>query len=217
MRGLDRRPEHPRARRSLAVLVAAAGVLSACGAGAAEGQGQIEITKTTLDADSSAAVQGGADDDATAADDADEVGADGVTVPAYRQPPALPEGSGCMPTETEGLPTGRWFGYLIEVDADSFTFDLACRFVSTQAAIAAEEDGEFIAAGSTVYIRNEVADRRIVETNPGISINEFDDDGEDVQTGAFYPQWFVTAPTGIPVWVTKDPTRVSKITLVVES
>lgn len=212
MRGPRRRPEFAGAHRGLAVLIAASAVLSACGAGAAEGQGQIEITKTTLAA--------GADTTTPAADTADDsADADesGVTVQTYRQPPALPEGSGCTPAESEGLPTGRWFGYLIDVSADSFTFDLACRFVSTQAAIAAEEDGEFIAAGSTVYIRNEIADRRIVETNPGISINEFDDDGEDVQTGAFYPQWFVTAPTGIPVWVTKDPTRVSKITLVVES
>lgn len=194
------------------MLIAASAVLSACGAGAAEGQGQIEITKTTLAAGADTTAP--SDDQADVADGTDE---SGVTVQTYRQPPALPEGSGCTPTESEGLPTGRWFGYLIEVNADSFTFDLACRFVSTQAAIAAEEDGEFIAAGSTVYIRNEIPDRRIVETNPGISINEFDDDGEDVQTGAFYPQWFVTAPTGIPVWVTKDPTRVSKITLVVES
>ncbi len=186
--------------RTAATFVAITSIAAGCGSATAQSQGQIDVTQPTETTAASTS---------TSTTETDE-----TTEQTYRPPPALPNGSGCTTTQDEGLPTGRWFGYLIEVSAGTFTFDLACEFTGSQAALAAAEDGETLEDGATTYVRNTSADRRVVETNPGISINELDDDGgEDVQTGAFYPQWFVSAPTGIPIWVTMDPTRVRSLTL----
>ncbi len=184
--------------RALAICLAGSALIASCGSATAQSSGQIEVTNSPTTAEPTTTTT-------TVAGE--------TTQQTYRPPPALPNGSGCQTTQEEGLPAGRWFGYLIEVDAGSFTFDLACEFTNSQALLAAQEDDERLAPGETTYVRNEVADRRVVETNPGISINELDEDGgEDIQTGSFYPQWYVSTPVGIPVWVTMDPSRVRSIT-----
>lgn len=176
-------------------LVCGSLVLGACGRFSAEVSPQIEIAPAALGTTTTVAPLENESPAST-----------------YRPTLALAEGSGCNPSESEGLPTGRWFGYLIETRSGTITFDLACYFGGSQAKAAAAEDGATVVDGEP-YIRNVLADRRVITTNPGISINVFDDSGDDVQSGEFYPQWFLRAPNDIPVWITMDPSRVRSITL----
>ncbi|MFW2380603.1 MAG: GerMN domain-containing protein [Acidimicrobiales bacterium] len=65
------------------------------------------------------------------------------------------ESSGCTPSTDDGLPDGRWFGYVEELAADELEFDLACWFTGTAAAAAASEDGEESPPPNDYYVRNQ--------------------------------------------------------------
>ncbi len=64
-------------------------------------------------------------------------------------------GSGCTPPAGDGLPAGRWFGYVVDAQSDQVEFDLACWFNGTAAALAAAEDGEESPPPNDYYVRNE--------------------------------------------------------------
>ena len=63
-------------------------------------------------------------------------------------------GAGCTPSMTDGLPDGRWFGYVTPLDGAQVSFDLACWFTGRAAADAATEDGDESPPPNDYHIRN---------------------------------------------------------------
>ncbi len=105
-------------------------------------------------------------------DDGDGDGGNGTTSDATIQPPAttttadLASGSGCTPTSVDGLPDGRWFGFVTDLDEtdtgpdegpppDVLTFDLACWFDGEAATAAAAEDGAESPPPNDYHTRND--------------------------------------------------------------
>ena len=87
-------------------------------------------------------------DQADAADAADTAGDDAVAAepsPASTPsaaPTPVPDGDGCTPGNSDTLPDGEWFGFLVEAGEDDLEFDLACWFTGEDAELAAAARGE---------------------------------------------------------------------------
>lgn len=87
-------------------------------------------------------------------------------------------GSGCAPPEGDGLPDGRWFGFVDEAQADQVSFDLACWFTGTAAASAASEDGEESPPPNNFYIRNTINRVRLVDVADTAEVTWLTDAGD---------------------------------------
>lgn len=136
-----------------------------------------------------------------------------TTLPTYRLPDGLPEGSGCTPNLAAGLPRGVWFGYLRAADLTTITFDLACYYEGDQAVAAAATDGVQPGDGAS-YVRNVDPTPLELPVNAGISIQALDETGERVDTGDWYAQWvltFAVPEEGAPVWIIQQPDRISAL------
>ncbi len=148
----------------------------------------------------------------TAAGDSTDTSDDAGSVPTYRLPDGLPEGSGCTPNLADGLPQGVWFGYLRSADLATITFDLACFYEGDQATAAATTDGVEV-VGRT-YVRNVDSATLELPVNAGISIQALEPDGDRVDTGDWYAQWVLVTPIpdgGLPVWIVQQPERISAL------
>jgi hypothetical protein len=104
--------------------------------------------------------------------------------PTLGPPEALPgsdgaSGSGCAPGPGP-LPDGVWFGFAVDADASSVTFDLACFFYGDAANEAAEEDGfDEIPVPNDYWIRNEVHTTRVVPFDDEAVVHTLGADIED--------------------------------------
>lgn len=78
------------------------------------------------------------------------------TSPTTKAPPkkAVADGSGCTPGSGP-LPDGRWYGEIVDTEADSFDFDLACYFTGPDATLAASEDGAESPPPNDYHVRND--------------------------------------------------------------
>jgi len=83
---------------------------------------------------------------------------------------ATASGSGCAPPPGDTLPSGRWFGFVIEAQVDQVSFDLACWFSGSAAVAAAAEDGEQEPPPNDYYIRNQNGRVRILPVGVGAGV-----------------------------------------------
>lgn len=99
-------------------------------------------------------------------------------------------GSGCTPPTGNGLPDGRWFGFVDAPQADELSFDLACWFSGTAAVAAADEDGEESPPPNDYHIRNQSDLLRTLPVDPSTEVAWLPDPGDpesyEVVTYAFW-------------------------------
>jgi hypothetical protein len=115
-------------------------------------------------------------------------------------------GSGCIPG-SDGLPDGRWFGYVDNADADQLGFDLACWFSGSAATDAAAEDGEESPPPNDYYVRNESERLRLVPVAPQVVVSWLPADGEARTAAIRYADWVANRPTRLyppGVWLEVD-------------
>lgn len=124
-------------------------------------------------------------------------------------------GSGCTPLSTDTLPTGRWFGFVQEAQAEQLTFDLACWFTGEAAAEAASEDGEESPPPNNFYIRNESDALRVHPVDSATTVEWLPDPGDPASAEVVtYEDWLVGRPRPYDpgVWITTtDDSHVIKI------
>ncbi|NNE96493.1 MAG: GerMN domain-containing protein [Acidimicrobiales bacterium] len=126
-------------------------------------------------------------------------------------------GAGCTPLTGEGLPDGRWFGYLDDARADSVDFDLACWFNGTAAALAAAEDGEESPPPNDYYVRNVNDLIRTLDVSTSAEVSWLPSPGDPAtQADASYGEWLAERsdrPFQPGVWLTINE---GQVTLIVE-
>ncbi len=81
------------------------------------------------------------------------------------------DGSGCTPASADGLPDGRWFGFVDDAGSDDVAFDLACWFSGDAAVIAAAEDGEESPPPNDYHIRNDNNRLRTLAVAPSADVS----------------------------------------------
>ncbi len=127
----------------------------------------------------------------------------------------LPSASECAPGETNGLPDGLWFGYVVDADSASIEFDLACWFTGEAAIVAAAEDGEEEEPPNDYYIRNQNDRVRSVAVASGAEVEWLPNAGDPQSaTIATVDEWLAgraERQIALGVWLTVDLGEVTSI------
>lgn len=123
--------------------------------------------------------------------------------------------AGCTPSSDGDLPDGRWFGFVVEVEADQLGFDLACWFAGTAAAVAAEEDGQESPPPNDFYIRNHSEAVRLLPVEATAEVAWLPNPGDPVSVEVVtYSAWVALRSTRLvmpPVWLQLADNRVSSV------
>lgn len=124
-------------------------------------------------------------------------------------------GSGCMPGPGE-LPDGEWFGYAVEIEADSIRFDLACFYFGDIAQEKAEEAGQ--EAPNDFFIINDNPELRTVEVSGDTPAWSITGDPTEGLEQLSFEEWPLDQPTYTPcpgefcsVWLEIEDGRVVQI------
>lgn len=124
-------------------------------------------------------------------------------------------GSGCTPPPDDGLPDGRWFGFVHQADADQLSFDLACWFTGTAAAAAAAEDGEESPPPNDFHIRNENDRLRTLPVDPGVAVDWLPNPGDPASVERVaYDIWLAQQGERDPdpgVWLDVEGGKIARI------
>lgn len=127
----------------------------------------------------------------------------------------LPSSSECAPGETDSLPDGLWFGYVVDADSSSVEFDLACWFSGEAAIVAAAEDGEEEEPPNDYYIRNQNDRVRAVPVASGAEVEWLPNAGDpQTATMATVDEWLAgraERQITLGVWLTVGSGEVTSI------
>lgn len=123
-------------------------------------------------------------------------------------------GSGCAPG-TDALPTGIWFGAVIDFTTSSIEFDLACFYIGDAAWDKAAEHGE--EAPNDFWIENENEKLRELDVTPGATVWTIPPDITPLQP-LFFADWSPAISDYTPcpgefctVWIVVDDGTVTEI------
>lgn len=127
----------------------------------------------------------------------------------------LASGSGCKPGTEAGLPDGEWYGYIVDLDATTVEFDLACWFTGDAAIAAADEDGAESPPPNDYYIRNENETVRPLTVGDSAQVEYLANNGDpDSATTEGYEDWYVEWEISefVPgYWITVEDGEVTSI------
>ncbi len=125
------------------------------------------------------------------------------------------EGSGCTPPTGDGLPDGRWFGYVDDSQSAELDFDLACWFTGTSAAAAASEDGEESPPPNDYYVRNQSDRARTLAVDPTARVAWLPNPGDPTTLAVLtYDSWLAEQPGRLfppGVWLTIENGQITDV------
>lgn len=127
----------------------------------------------------------------------------------------LASGSGCKPGTEDGLPDGEWYGYIVDLDATTVEFDLACWFTGDAAIAAADEDGAESPPPNDYYVRNENETVRPLAVGDSAQVEYLANNGDpNSATTEGYEDWYVEWEISefVPgYWITVEDGEVTSI------